>query len=92
MWIHDLKHESKNQRRNCVDSVSRFRFHKSLGERDRSFLPLRFISSTFFSQHGTGKDGDPDTQSEGNNAELSQTPLTILGLASFRTEKPRTES
>lgn len=55
-------------------------------------MPLKFIFSSFFSSHKAGKDGDLDTQSEGNNAELSQTQLSNLGMVSSRTEKARAES
>lgn len=48
---------------------------------------MKFISSPFFSPHRAGKDGDLDTQSEGNNAEIVQAQLSNLGLASARTEK-----
>lgn len=53
---------------------------------------MKFISSPFFSPHRAGKDGDLDTQSEGNSAELSQTQLTNVGLASSRPERARAES
>lgn len=93
MWIHDLKHESKNQRRNYVDSLSHFRFHNSHQEKETGVsCPQSSFPPHSSFQHIAGKDGDLDTQSEGNNAELSQTQLSNLGLASSRTKKARAES
>lgn len=55
------------------------------------FLALR-VHFLLILLHRAGKDGDLDTQSEGSNVELSQTPLSNLGLAGYGTQKSRTKS